>query len=206
MRPVNFEELQSEGMLFNIISSEKEVTDIAKSQFVEEAVNSVKVDQITFQHNDLVRPNVSIVYYPLWVVRYIFQGRTYQVVVDGEDGTICYGKAPGNNLYRAVAGIFGTAVGTYLVTFFGIFGIIGDGDSAKAALVMYIFALIFGIVIMLWGYKKFRYGGEVEEGTGIVAPPKKGLFGSKNANNLKSMASVGNVVDVASIASSFLRR
>ncbi|HMT12673.1 MAG TPA: hypothetical protein PKA39_13740, partial [Ignavibacteria bacterium] len=147
MRPVNFEELQSEGMLFNIISSEREVTDIAKDQFVQEAVNSVKVDQITFQHNDLVRPNVTIVYYPLWVVRYIFKGRTYQVVVDGEDGTICYGKAPGNNLYRAVMGIFGTAVGSFLLTFFGIFGIIGDEDSAKAALVMYIFAFIFGIII-----------------------------------------------------------
>jgi hypothetical protein len=193
-------------MLFNIISSEKEVTDIAKNQFVEEAVNSVKVDQITFQHNDLVRPNVSIVYYPLWVVRYLYKGRTYQVVVDGEDGTICYGKAPGNNLYRAVAGIFGTAVGTYLITFFGIFGIIGDGDSAKAALVVYALAFIFGIIIILWGFKKFRYGGEIEEGTGIVAPPKKGFMSGKKANTMKSMVGVGNVVDVASIASSFLRR
>lgn len=206
MLPVNFENLQSEGMMFNIISSEKEVTDIAKSQFVEEAVNSVRVDQITFQHNDLVRPNVSIVYYPLWVVRYIFQGKTYQVVVDGDDGSICYGKAPGNNLYRAVMGIFGTAIGTYLITFFGIFGIIGDGDSAKAAFAVYVFAFIFGIIIMMWGYKKFRYGGEVEEGTGIVAPPKKGFFGYKNVTNLKSMASVGNVVDIASIASSFLKK
>ncbi len=206
MLPVNFENLQSEGMMFNIISSEKEVTDIAKSQFVEEAVNSVRVDQITFQHNDLVRPNVSIVYYPLWVVRYIFQGKTYQVVVDGDDGSICYGKAPGNNLYRAVIGIFGTAIGTYLITFFGIFGIIGDGDSAKAAFAVYVFAFIFGIIIMMWGYKKFCYGGEVEEGTGIVAPPKKGFFGNKNVTNLKSMASVGNVVDIASIASSFLKK
>src|SRR4030095_4387868 len=134
MKLANFEELQSAGMLFNIISSEKEITDYAKAQFVEEAINSVRVDQVTFQHNDLVRPSVTIVYYPLWVVRYIFRGRTYQVVVDGEDGTICYGKAPGNNLYRAVVGILGTALGSYLMTFFGIFGIVGDGDSLEAAL------------------------------------------------------------------------
>jgi hypothetical protein len=139
-------------------------------------------------------------------VRYIHKGRTYQVVVDGEDGSICYGKAPGNNLYRAVMGIFGTAVGSYLITFFGIFGIIGDGDSAKAALIMYVLALIFGVIIIMWGYKKFRYGGEIEEGTGIVAPPKKSMFGGKSTNTLKSVASVGNVVDIASIASSFLRR
>lgn len=205
MRPVNFEELQSEGMMFNIISSEKEITDYAKQQFVEEAVNSVRVDQITFQHNDLVRPNVSIVYYPLWVVRYIFNGRTYQVVVDGEDGTVCYGKAPGNNLYRAVAGIFGTAIGSYLITFFAIFGIVGDGDSLEAALVVYVLAFVFGIIAIAWGYRKFRYGGEVEEGTGIVAPPKKSLFGgSKKAASITKMAA-GNI-DVVDIASSLLRR
>jgi hypothetical protein len=205
MRPVNFEQLQSEGMLFNVISSEKEITDYAKNQFVEEAVNSVKVDQITFQHNDLVRPNVSIVYYPLWVVRYVFKGRTYQVVVDGEDGSVCYGKAPGNNLYRAIAGIFGTALGSYLITFFSIFGIVGDGDSLEAAAAVYLFALIFGIIIIAWGYKKFRYGGEVEEGTGIVAPPKKSMFGgTKKIANVGKLAA-GNI-DVVDLASSFLRR
>ncbi|HEY3250577.1 MAG TPA: hypothetical protein VGK25_05610 [Ignavibacteria bacterium] len=205
MRLANFEELQSEGMLFNIISSEKEITDYAKAQFVEEAVNSVRVDQITFQHNDLVRPNVTIVYYPLWVVRYIFQGRTYQVIVDGEDGTICYGKAPGNNLYRAVMGIFGTAVGSYLMTFFGIFAIVGDGDSLEGALAVYVIAFIIGIVAIVWGYKKFRYGGEVEEGTGIVAPPKKSMFGGKKASSI-NIGNITNTVDVVGIASSLLRR
>jgi hypothetical protein len=206
MRPVNFEELQSEGMLFNIISSEKEITDYAKDQFVDEAVNSVNVDQVTFQHNDLVRPNVSVVYYPLWVVRYLYQGRTYQVIIDGEDGTVCYGKAPGNNLYRAVAGIFGTALGSYLLTFFGIFGIVGDGDSAKAAFIAYIFAVIFGIILIGWGFKKFRYGGEVEEGTGIVALKKKVLFGG-GKNKLATVAKIGTGnIDVVDLASSFLRR
>lgn len=205
MVPVNFESLQSEGMLFNVVSSEKEITDYAKEQFASEAVSSVKVDTITFQHSDLVRPNTSIVYYPLWVVRYNFQNRTYQVVVDGEDGTVCYGKAPGNNLYRAITGIFGTAVGMYLITLFGIFGIVGGGDSFKVAAVVYIFALIFGIAIMRWGYKKFRYGGEVEEGTGIVQQ-----VSSKKAKTtqsvLKSATSIGSSIDVVNIASTFLRR
>jgi hypothetical protein len=204
MLPANFEQLQQEGMLFNIVSSETEITDFAKKEFVEAAVATARVDQITFQHNDLVRPGVNIVYYPLWVVRYIYQGRTYQVVVDGEDGTICYGKAPGNNLYRAVVGIFGTALGTYLLTLFGVFGIVGDGDSAKGALAVYIFAFIIGIVLIRWAYKKFRYGGEVEEGTGIVQPPKEKKL-AKTAT-LSSVSKVFNSGDVVNIASSFLRR
>lgn len=206
LKPINFEELQSEGMLFNIISSEREITEAAKSQFIDEAVSSVNVDQITFQHNDLVRPNVTIVYYPLWVVRYIFQGRTYQVVIDGEDGTICYGKAPGNNLYRAVTGIIGTAAGSYLATFAGIFVIAQDGDSSEAALVLYVLSLIFGIIIMYWGYRKFRYGGEIEEGTGIVAQPSKSFFGKKETDTLKSAVFSGNSIDVVNIASQFLKK
>lgn len=203
MRPVNFEELQTEGMLFNIVSSEKEITDQAESQFVEEAVNSAKVDQVTFQHNDLVRPSVNIVYYPLWVVRYVFQNRTYQVVVDGEDGSICYGKAPGNNLYRAVVGILGLGAGMYLATLFGAFEFAGN-NSGKGALVIYIFALIFGIFIIRWAYKKFRYGGEVEEGTGIVKEELKPV----KKNIMKGVPVAGNVDvgDVVNFASSFLRR
>lgn len=204
MRPVNFEQLQTEGMLFNIVSSEKEITDTAQADFIQEAVNSAKVDQVTFQHNDLVRPGVNIVYYPLWVVRYQFQNRTYQVVVDGEDGTICYGKAPGNNLYRAVVGIIGLALGMYLTTFFGAFSIVGGESSGKAALVIYIFAVIFGIFIIKWAYKKFRYGGEIEEGTGIVKEAVKPV--KKNVTQGIPIAGNMDVGDVVNFASSFLRK
>ena len=45
----------------------------------------------------------------------------------------------------------------------------------------------------------------MEEGTGIVAPPKKSLFGgSKKAASITKMAA-GNI-DVVDIASSLLRR
>ncbi|MCI0450017.1 MAG: hypothetical protein L0Y79_09590, partial [Chlorobi bacterium] len=67
------------------------------------------------------------------------------------------------------------------------------------------FAFIFGVILIGWGYKKFRYGGEVEEGTGIVAPPKKSLFGgSKKLSNIAKMGT-GNI-DVVDIATSLLRR
>jgi hypothetical protein len=200
MLPVNFDELQTEGMLFNIVSSEKDVSQQAETDFIQEAVNSASVDRITFEHHDLVRPDVNAVYYPMWVVRYEFQNRTYQVVVAGDDGSICYGKAPGNNLYRAVVGIFGAALGTFLITFFGIFGIVGGNGSAKAALIIYIFCLIFGIGAIRWAYKKFRYGGEVEEGTGIVKE-QKAKSTKKSTSTLGNIAkgvAAGSVLDIAS--------
>jgi len=108
--PVDFENLESQGMMFNIISSEIEVASKAKDEFAKVAEYSAFVDRISFKHYDLVREDIHIVYYPLWVVRYSFAERTYQVVIDGEDGSVCYGKAPGNNLYRAVTGIIGYIV------------------------------------------------------------------------------------------------
>jgi len=186
--PVNFETLQNDGMLFNVISSEKEAFDYALDQFAIESRNSSMVDRISFEHMDLVRKNISIVYYPLWVVRYTFANRTYQVVVDGEDGSICYGKAPGNNLYRAIMGIIGTAAGMFLATFFGIFALGGSKGTAAA----YIISLVLGIVIMKWGYKKFRYGGEIEEGTGMVAEQTKNIKKAEVAGISKNEA-----VDIA---------
>jgi hypothetical protein len=198
IQPVNFEQLQSEGMLFNIVSSEKEITESAESDFMQNARDVANVDEITFEHQDLVRPSVNIVYYPLWVVRYEYQDRTYQVVVDGDDGTICYGKAPGNNLYRAVTGIVGAAFGMYLTTFFGIFGIISGKSSGKFALVVYIICLVIGIAAIRWAYKKFRYGGEVEEGTGIIkvesVKPKKKI---KQATSIAKSIGVGSLLGAA---------
>ena len=171
MLPVDFETLQQDGMIFNIVSSESKVSDAAKQQFANDARSSARVDRINFEYYDLVRENISVVYYPLWVTRYNFKERTYQVVVDGEDGSICYGKAPGNNLYRAVMGILGISAGMYLATLFGAFSAIGAFE--EGAFVIYIIAFIFGIVLMIAGYKKFRYGGEVEQGTGIIKKKKK---------------------------------
>jgi hypothetical protein len=164
--PVNFDDLQSQGMVFNIISSEKEIEDKAKEYFSKNAMSGTNLDTVYFEHFDIVREQIGIVYYPLWVVRYIYANRTYQVVVDGEDGSICYGKAPGSSLFRAISGIFATALGMYLATFFEVFKFFRA--SSKFPWIAYIIFLVLGIAMMSWGYKKFRYGGEIEEGTGLA--------------------------------------
>lgn len=200
--PVNFESLQSEGMMFNIIASEKEAFEYAKETFTSESRNSVSLYNVTFEHYDLVRENIDIVYYPLWVIRYSFENRTYQVVVDGEDGTICYGKAPGNNLYRAIIGILSTGAGMFLTTFFGLFLLFEV--SEKFPFVAYIFSLIIGIFLISRGYKKFRYGGEVEEGTGMDDDKNESNLISKNdfmksesfgiAKNVAASVVIGSVI------------
>jgi predicted RNA-binding Zn-ribbon protein involved in translation (DUF1610 family) len=206
--PVDFEKLQQEGMMFNIVSSEKEIYDESLSLFTGKARKEASLDSISFEHYDLVRQSVGIVYYPLWVIRYVYQNRTYQVVVDGQDGTICYGKAPGNNFIRALAGVFGIGLGMYLATFFEVFSIFKA--SSKGPWIVYIILLVLGIFIISWGYKKFRYGGEVEDGTGLV-PESKSNFIEKtgvkfsHGSDVKNFAksAVGSVAAGAIISSLF---
>lgn len=202
--PVEFENLQQDGMVFNIVSSEKEIYDKALSQFTGEARKAASLDRVTFEHYDLVRQNISIVYYPLWVVRYIFQNRTYQVVVDGQDGSICYGKAPGNNLFRALAGVIGTGAGMFLATFFEIFFALKN--PGKFIFAVYIIMLILGITLIRWAYKKFRYGGEIEEGTGLVEEKQESIIkksgisfvtgsGAKSVGTFAAGAILGSILD-----------
>ena len=191
--PVDFESLQREGMMFNIIASEKEAFDYAKNNFSAEARNAVNLYNVTFEHYDLVRENIGIVYYPLWVIRYSFENRTYQVVVDGEDGTICYGKAPGNNLYRAIMGILGTGAGMFLTTFFGLF-LLFEVDE-KFPFIAFIISFGLGIFLISRGYKKFRYGGELVEGTGT--DEKEEMSISKKTEELTKSEGFGIAKNVA---------
>ena len=45
--PVDFESLQREGMMFNIIASEKEAFEFAKNNFAAESRNSVSLYNVT---------------------------------------------------------------------------------------------------------------------------------------------------------------
>ena len=205
--PVNFDDLQTQGMVFNIVSSEKEIVDKAREYFTNSSKKDSSLSEIYFEHFDIVRQQIGIVYYPLWVIRYVFANRTYQVVVDGEDGSICYGKAPGSTLFRAISGIFATAVGMYLATFFEVFKFFKA--SSKFPWIAYIILLILGIALMSWGYKKFRYGGELEEGTGLAEGEGSQVslvkdFGSISSSIPEGVKDIAKGAAAASIAGAVL--
>lgn len=206
IRPVDFEVLQQDSMLFNIVSSESDIFEHALKTFSEQARSEVNLFEVTFEHYDLVREKISIIYYPLWVVRYVFSNRVYQVVVDGEDGTICYGKAPGNNLYRAIRGVFGTAFGMYMITFFGIFSLMSKNSDNwnKFVIALYIFSIILGVASIGSAWKHFRYGGEIIEGTGVDPDENvKKTWWSSGAKKQITIKQVGtSLTDVFNIISS----
>jgi len=166
VQPLDDELLRSRGMVFRPSRSLEETAAELSEREIARIQLANRLDRVTFSWLASVRRRVALVYYPLWVVRYGFRGRTYQVLIDAEDGSLAYGKAPGNHFYRAFSLVGACAaacfVGTTLLQNAGSFlrsenGLMGLGMVGLA---------MAGIVY--WGYSQFRHGGVVEEGSGLA--------------------------------------
>ncbi len=158
----NPETLDRLGMVFPPTGSEIDIRTAAIEQFKREADPSSGLKRTRFRFLQSLRERLSVVYYPLWVVRYRFRDRSYQALVDGESGALAYGKAAGNDLYRAMMLVATEAVAAFVAT------------TALQLMGANLFSLFFaaiGLAIFLWGWKKFRWGGVVIEGSGVTAAP-----------------------------------
>jgi hypothetical protein len=109
---------------------------------------------------------MGIVYYPLWVLRYIYRGRTFQVVVDGFSGDVLYGKAPGSVFYRAAVLVGGMAIGALIgvdgSALSGYLALQTHSDEGDFFVVMALAAVAAGFGIMYAAYRQFRYGEHYE--------------------------------------------
>jgi DNA-directed RNA polymerase subunit RPC12/RpoP len=157
--PFDKDLLDRQGMVFPVTGSERDVMRAAIESFKNSSDPGTGLKRVRFRFLETLRERLSVVYYPLWVVRYSFQGRSYQVLVDAEDGSLAYGKAPGNDLYRALMLVGTEAVAAFMGT--TALQWIGGG------VVPLVFIGGLSLAILFWGWRRFRYGGVVVEGTGI---------------------------------------
>ena len=164
--PLDDELLRSRGMVFRPNRSLEEIAALLKERALVEVKTANRLDRVSFSWLTSVRRRIGLVYYPLWVVRYGFRGRTYQVLVDAQDGSLAYGKAPGNHLWRAfclVASCAGAAfVGTTLLQHVDVLLRSDEGLKGLGIVGLVLAGLVY------WGYRQFRHGGVVEEGTGLA--------------------------------------
>ena len=171
LEPYDSDALHAEGMVFEPVESRDEALAEARSHFLFRGRKKKQLRQKFFEKFHFLREKLSLVYYPLWVARYEYRGRNYQVVVDGINGQVLYGKAPGNIFYRALVLIGGMALGNFILVNGTILGGLllsasDDGDAVWALLI----PLAVGIGLITAGYMKFRHGEEVEA---IQASAKK---------------------------------
>jgi len=164
--PLDDNLLRSRGMVFRPSRSLEEIGDRLGERGMNSASRAGRPDRVSFSWLTAVRRRIALVYYPMWVIRYGFRGRTYQVLVDAEDGSLAYGKAPGNHMWRAfclVASCGGAAfVGTTFLQHADVLLRSDDGLKGLGIVGLVLAGLVF------WGYSQFRHGGVVEEGTGLA--------------------------------------
>ncbi len=134
------------------------------------AVNSASVPNITFQQMHVLPKYLSQTFYPIWMCRYTYQGRTYFATLDGITGSSLSGRAPGDPLYQSLA-IVGGAVAGGVITGLSLTAL-GSGIEIELGVIGAIAGLIiFGISFMF-----FRHGSEITEGD-IAKPYKKSIRG-----------------------------
>jgi len=161
LEPFDADALHTAGMVFEPVGLLSEARKDAEQEFsrrVEDKANLDRIGQIFVRH---LRQRMGIVYYPLWVLRYEYQGRAYQVAVDGYSGQVLYGKAPGSTLFRAAILVGGMALGALIAvdaSALAFYFAASFGDD-EGGLFFFGLALIgAGIGVMVQAYRKFRYG------------------------------------------------
>jgi hypothetical protein len=150
-------------MVFEPTGSRTAADDQASQTWDKHARSRGGLDRISQAILRYLRRGLSLVYYPLWVARYTYRRRAYQVVVDGFTGRVLYGKAPGNIFYRALMLVAGTALGAFiLVDGTALALVIVAGASDDDTLGLLLIPLAVGGALIAGGYKLFRWGEEIE--------------------------------------------
>ena len=164
LQPFDPEALHSSGLVFEPVGSFGEAREQAEEQFQNQVRKRARLDRMAQLFVRYLRRRFALVYHPLWVLRYLYRGRAYQVVVDAYSGRVLYGKAPGNTLYRAAVLVLGMAVGALLAVDGPalVLSSLGGSDDGLGILAFAFFLLALGGGVMLAAYRAFRYGEQFE--------------------------------------------
>ncbi len=159
----NPDNLHASGLVFEPVSSFSDAQNSAQADFSAKLKERSGLDRIAQIFFRVVRQRYGLVYYPLWVLRYIYRGRSFQLIVDGNSGKVLYGKGPGNTLYRAAVLVLGMAAGSFLLVDVPALILSATNDHGNSNICgVAVAAAAAGIVLMVAAYRKFRYGEQFE--------------------------------------------
>jgi hypothetical protein len=165
LEPFNPDVLHRAGLVFEPVGSESDARSAAYNSYQTRIQQKAGLDRISQLFVRIARPRLGVVYYPLWVLRYQYRGRTFQIVIDGSSGKVLYGKAPGNTLYRAGILVVGMAAGALIGVDGPALALSLSGNShgnGNGVFWVAIAALVFGFGLMAGAYRAFRYGEQYE--------------------------------------------
>ena len=160
--PFNTDQLHDLGMVFEPVGSQSEAEAKAQQDFEKRLSAMASIDRVSQKFVRQMNARLGLVYYPLWVMRYLYRGRSFQVAIDGLTGQVLYGKAPGNTWYRAAMMVLGMAAGAFLMvdvcSLITYFSFASGDDDALGGLVFAFIVAAAGFGLITAGWRRFRYG------------------------------------------------
>jgi hypothetical protein len=194
LRSFKPDELHSAGMVFEPVGSTSDALRSAELEFNDQIQRKAGLERLSQLFLRPFRQRFGMVYYPLWVLRYLYHGRSYQVVVDGYNGQVLYGKTPGNTIYRAATLVLGMAIGAFISIDLTALILYGLGDSNDFPFWLLLLTFVGGLAIMYIAYRRFRYGEQYEYRLSKNKMPN--LMGLDLANPLEMVSDVTSMKDM----------
>ncbi len=171
MEPFQPAALHADGMVFEPVGSVTEGERLAQQIFEDDVRAAARLDRIGSTYVRMSGRRLGVVYFPLWVARYLYRGRAFQVVIDGHSGEVLYGKAPGNTWYRAAALVAGMAAGAFVMVDGTAFALSLLSGSDEGSLLFLVVPFVAGAALMAAAYRAFRYGEQVEHRARLARKP-----------------------------------
>lgn len=197
LEPFNSEQLHRAGMVFEPVNSFQEARQDAEADFQQSFQRRAGLDRLSQLFARPFRQRHGLVYYPLWVLRYLYKGRAFQVVVDGNSGEVLYGKAPGNTIYRAATLVLGMAAGAFLAVDGTALIVYLLSDSSDSPFWLAVLSFAGGLALMYTAYRRFRYGEQYEVNK---SRRSASLFKQKSPASLENpLQMLGNLTNVKDV-------
>jgi predicted RNA-binding Zn-ribbon protein involved in translation (DUF1610 family) len=174
LEPFDRGALQQHALVFEPEGSDAKAIKQAEAAFKAAAHRQSGVTKTLFQRFQFFGRRLSLIHYPLWIVRYVYRGRSYRVVVDGHK--VVYGQAPGNPAWRAAILVLAVLVGATLPLDFVMWWarmvllepfvwtsglkLLANSLPCMIYWATTLAVTWLSVAIMLAGYRFFRFGGE----------------------------------------------
>jgi DNA-directed RNA polymerase subunit RPC12/RpoP len=120
----------------------------------------------TADRTGFVEQQVKLLYYPVWQVRYLHRGRSYDIAVDGISGVLLRGHAPRTTEWAAALAVGGLALTAFgagriaRLLFLPHASALARTAGNLESLILLALAGAAGIFLARLGWKWFQQGGE----------------------------------------------
>ncbi len=128
-------------------------------------IGKAVLSDIAGDDSRLLRKSLSVVYCPVWLVKYTYRNRLYKLVIDGVTGNILFGRAPARDTERIPVMLAALAFLTLPIARYTKLFITGDvHDMAQGIIFLSIplgIITLLGLFFLAFAWNQFRYSGEL---------------------------------------------